>query len=113
MWSLGCVLYEMATLKHAFDGSSMPAVVMKIVRGSYPPLHEGYSTSLRELVRALLMRSPLDRPTIKQLLTHRFVRPHLERYCSQVLQKVVADEKRYQQSLQDAGISVSGVSEVS
>jgi serine/threonine protein kinase len=32
VWALGCVLYELATLRHAFDGSSLPNVVMKIVQ---------------------------------------------------------------------------------
>jgi hypothetical protein len=33
-----------------------------------------------------------DRPSIKQLLTHQFVRPYLERYCRQVLHKVLRDD---------------------
>ena len=56
---------------------------------------------------ALLQRQPLNRPTIKQLLTHPFVRPHLERYCNQVLHKVLDDEIAYTQSLKDAGLDVS------
>lgn len=38
MWSLGCILYELATLKHAFNGQNLPALVMKILRGVYPPI---------------------------------------------------------------------------
>jgi NIMA (never in mitosis gene a)-related kinase len=36
VWALGCVLYELATLKRAFDGQSLPALVVRIlqVRGS-------------------------------------------------------------------------------
>ena len=37
IWALGCVLYEMCTLRHAFNGSNMAAVVLKIMRGSYEP----------------------------------------------------------------------------
>eukprot|EP00959_Pyramimonas_sp_CCMP1952_P375563 7865749-Pyramimonas_sp.AAC.1 len=49
----------MTTAKHAFDGSTLPAVVMKIIRGVYDPLPDSYSASLRELVAALLQRQPL------------------------------------------------------
>ena len=38
VWSLGCILYEMATLKHAFDGRNMKILVMKIVRGKHGQL---------------------------------------------------------------------------
>eukprot|EP01133_Synstelium_polycarpum_P004401 gene4401-5150_t len=38
IWSLGCVLYEMATLKHAFNATSLPALVLKILKGNYPPI---------------------------------------------------------------------------
>ncbi|CAN0168798.1 unnamed protein product, partial [Ectocarpus sp. 13 AM-2016] len=30
MWSLGCVLYEMTCLRHAFEGNNMRLLVMKI-----------------------------------------------------------------------------------
>jgi hypothetical protein len=29
----GCVLYELATLRHAFDAGNMHALVLKIMRG--------------------------------------------------------------------------------
>lgn len=32
VWALGCVLYELCTLRHAFDGGSLPALVIKILR---------------------------------------------------------------------------------
>ena len=35
MWALGCLLYEMATLDHAFYGNCLVSVIMKIIRGNY------------------------------------------------------------------------------
>jgi serine/threonine protein kinase len=32
IWSLGCVLYEMMSLKHAFDAQDMSSLVLKILR---------------------------------------------------------------------------------
>jgi NIMA (never in mitosis gene a)-related kinase len=38
MWSLGCCLYEMMSLKHAFDASDMSSLVCKIMRGEHLPI---------------------------------------------------------------------------
>lgn len=35
IWSLGCVLYELATLRHAFDGKDINIVKWKIMQGKY------------------------------------------------------------------------------
>lgn len=32
VWALGCILYELATLKRAFDGQSLPALVVRILQ---------------------------------------------------------------------------------
>ena len=58
VWSLGCVLYELATLKRAFNGQSLPALVLKILRGKYPPLPSRYSSNLRTLVDCMLRLKP-------------------------------------------------------
>ena len=46
------------TLKRAFDGQSLPALVVKILRGRYPPVPTQYSSSLRGLVDNLLKQKP-------------------------------------------------------
>ncbi|DBA72156.1 TPA: hypothetical protein ACH3X2_010875 [Trebouxia sp. C0005] len=58
VWSLGCILYEMATLKRAFNGQSLPALVLKILRGKYPPLPARYSGSMKGLVDCMLKIKP-------------------------------------------------------
>jgi serine/threonine protein kinase len=54
VWALGCVLYELTTLNHAFDGGNMCALVLKILRGKYPPIDERYSAELRDMVANML-----------------------------------------------------------
>lgn len=58
VWALGCVLYELATLKHAFEAGNMKNLVMKIVRGNYPPVSTRYSRNLRGLISKLFERAP-------------------------------------------------------
>lgn len=57
--ALGCVLYELCSLKRAFEGQSLPALIMKILRGKYPPLPFQYSPELQQLIADCLNRCAL------------------------------------------------------
>eukprot|EP00698_Gefionella_okellyi_P005407 TRINITY_DN14959_c0_g1_i1.p1 TRINITY_DN14959_c0_g1~~TRINITY_DN14959_c0_g1_i1.p1 ORF type:complete len:738 (-),score=146.49 TRINITY_DN14959_c0_g1_i1:113-2326(-) len=73
IWALGCVLYEMTTLKHAFDAKDMCALVIKILKGSYPPIPEQYSVDLQTLIAAMLSKDATSRPTIVEILQLPFI----------------------------------------
>ncbi|KPA78361.1 putative NIMA-related kinase [Leptomonas pyrrhocoris] len=77
VWALGCVLYEMTTLNHAFDGNNMKALVQKILKGLYPPIHPMYSSSLSRLISAMLQMDPHKRPNVSQILDLNFIRESL------------------------------------
>ncbi|KXZ45774.1 hypothetical protein GPECTOR_50g567 [Gonium pectorale] len=85
VWSLGCVLYELATLRRAFDGCSLPALVVKILRGKYPPVPSRYSSNLKGLIESMLKQNPKDRPGAEAILRSDFVRSHVERYAAHVV----------------------------
>jgi serine/threonine protein kinase len=38
IWALGCILYEMCMLKHAFDAQSLNGLAVKIMKGNYVPI---------------------------------------------------------------------------
>ena len=88
LWAMGCVLYEMATLKHAFQAGSMKNLILKIIRGSYPPVHSRYSYDLRHLVTALLKRNPKERPSLDSILRKGFIQK-VGSYLTQGLPKPV------------------------
>jgi serine/threonine protein kinase len=78
VWALGCVLYEMATLKHAFDAGNMCALVLSILRGKYTPLSQNqYSMRLGALIDSMLQLEPSRRPTMEEVLTTEFVQEAL------------------------------------
>jgi serine/threonine protein kinase len=73
VWSLGCILYEMVTLKHAFDASSMKGLVLKILRGTYPEIPSQYSADLKKLISSMLTKDPNKRPSITKVLEMKFL----------------------------------------
>ncbi|XP_068720609.1 serine/threonine-protein kinase Nek8-like [Montipora capricornis] len=68
IWALGCVLYELATLKRAFEASNLPALVLKIMKGNYDPISERYSEDFKKLVLSMLQIDPAKRPTLPQIM---------------------------------------------
>jgi len=64
IWSLGCVLYEMCSLRHPFESNNQGALILKIVRGKYAPIPALYSRQLSELVDKLLCKDYKKRPGI-------------------------------------------------
>ena len=49
IWALGCIVYEMACLQKTFEGSNLPALVNKIMRGQ--GAHHSYMTSAPPFIR--------------------------------------------------------------
>ena len=68
IWALGCVLYEMACGQKTFDGSNLPALVNKIMKGQFAPIKSSYSQSFRVLIRDMLQRDPQYRPSAHEIL---------------------------------------------
>ena len=68
IWSLGCILYEMAMLHSPFKekGLKMFQLFEKIIKGNYPeiPSTSIYSPYYIKLVNVMLSNNPNDRPTI-------------------------------------------------
>ncbi|XP_051729930.1 serine/threonine-protein kinase Nek1 isoform X2 [Ctenopharyngodon idella] len=82
IWALGCVLYEMCTLKHAFEAGNMKNLVLKIIRGSYPPVSVHYSQDLRSLLAQLFKRNPRERPSVSAILGKPFLARRIHKFLS-------------------------------
>jgi NIMA (never in mitosis gene a)-related kinase len=79
IWSLGCVLYELCTLRHAFDARNLNQLVVNIVRGKHPPISSSFSAGLRNLVDRMLRKDPAERPSIDEILGMPQIRGRLPR----------------------------------
>lgn len=84
VWALGCVLYEMCTLNHAFDGKSMCALVLKILKGKYPPIQiggrSGYSAEFALLIDQMLQYDASKRPSVAKMLESDFLQSYIHDY---------------------------------
>ena len=49
IWALGCIIYEMACLQKTFEGSNLPALVNKIMKGQFDPIRGNYSPLFKKL----------------------------------------------------------------
>ena len=74
VWSVGCVVYELAMLRHTFDGSNLLSLVYAILQGDYERVGAPYSPELSQLVDACLQREPSKRPKIFTILQNPLVR---------------------------------------
>ena len=68
MWSLGCVIYEMAALEPPFKASDLQSLYKKVKAGEYRQISTYYSTELAEIIRLLLKVKPKERPDTDALL---------------------------------------------
>ena len=68
VWSLGCLVAEMASLCPPFEASNQLALVQKIKYSSPNTLPSRYSSSLGRIVTDALNKEPIRRPSVDDLL---------------------------------------------
>jgi NIMA (never in mitosis gene a)-related kinase len=68
VWSLGCVLYEMTTLKPPFRAQDMNGLYKRVLQGKYPPISHNFSKDLANVIAKLLTVEAKDRPSMKDVL---------------------------------------------
>eukprot|EP00644_Phytophthora_capsici_P010418 jgi/Phyca11/548748/estExt2_Genewise1Plus.C_PHYCAscaffold_300061 len=69
VWSMGCILYELAMLRSPFksEGLNLVGLFQKINKGYYEPIPSVYSDHLRTLAKRMISLTSSDRPTIQEV----------------------------------------------
>ena len=93
IWSLGCILYEMMYLKHAFEAESIGELVLNILQGNYnTSINAGFSDGVMNLLKSILVINPKYRPSIEQILTktvlQKYIKINVVRLCEKLPDEV-------------------------
>ncbi|XP_036603296.1 serine/threonine-protein kinase Nek5 [Trichosurus vulpecula] len=84
IWSLGCVLYELCTLRHPFEGINLHHLVLKICQARFDPISPKFSSDLQTLITQLFKIPPRNRPSINSILKKPFLKKLIAKYLSPV-----------------------------
>eukprot|EP00347_Sterkiella_histriomuscorum_P005000 403358286 len=68
IWSLGCVIYELAALNPPFQAKDMHQLYQRVNKGIYPSLPKLYSQELKNLIASLLTVDSLQRPNAEEVM---------------------------------------------
>ena len=80
VWSLGCVLYELCTLNHPFEGGTQVEIYEKIMTQKFKAISNEYSPELKRMVDLLLEKDEKKRPKMKDILKMKCVIDRANKY---------------------------------
>ena len=74
IWSIGCIVYEMAALHVPFRGTSIHQLYKNIMKGKYTEIPDIYSNDLKNIIKLILCLDPLKRPSANDLLNNEIIK---------------------------------------
>lgn len=83
VWAVGCVLYELCSLKVPFEAQELNQLVDRIVRGPIPRIQSTYSRELGDLGSELLNRDASRRPTAGSILQKPLIQNEIKRMLAE------------------------------
>lgn len=68
IWSLGCVLFEMAALNPPFTAPDIKSLYQRVLKAVIPRIPPSFSSDLYAMIKSLLQVDPKNRPSTKQII---------------------------------------------
>jgi serine/threonine protein kinase len=78
IWSCGCVIYELATLKPPFRAQDLEGLFHKVIKGVYSKLPSHYSVDLNNIIKLMLQTDPNKRPSCDELLESGLIKSRMD-----------------------------------
>ncbi len=99
IWSLGCVLYEMITLKPPFRAENMEGLYNKVIKGQFNKIPERFSDDLFSIVKLLLKVNSEQRPNCEQILKNPIILKRIEYFKSFSKEDNIDEERALLQTI--------------
>ena len=74
IWSVGCIVYEICTLRPPFRGNSIKELYTNIMNGYYLPISNYYSNDLKDIISMMLVIDNKKRASTDQLLNSNIIK---------------------------------------
>uniref|UniRef100_A0A3P9KYA2 Serine/threonine-protein kinase Nek4 n=1 Tax=Oryzias latipes TaxID=8090 RepID=A0A3P9KYA2_ORYLA len=94
VWALGCCVYEMSTLKHAFNAKDMNSLVYRIVEGKLPQMPSRYDPQLGDLIKSMLSKKPEERPDVKLILRQPYIKRQIAMFLEATKEKTAKSRQK-------------------
>lgn len=80
VFSMGCVMYELAMLRPPFKAASVEELYKLVKKGYYCPMPKKFSKGLRLFISQCLQINPKIRPNMKKLLESEMIKKQLKEH---------------------------------
>lgn len=67
IWSLGCIIYELCSLRPPFTANSYVSLAAAINQGDFARIPSVYSDELNKVIRKMITKDPAQRASIDEL----------------------------------------------
>ena len=92
IWSMGCVLYEMTSLKPPFRAQNMEGLYKKVMEGKVCRIPNKFTNDLYKIVQCLLQVKPEKRPSCSEILSNPIIVKRIEFFKNYSREDVSEDQ---------------------
>ncbi|RNF26204.1 putative protein kinase [Trypanosoma conorhini] len=91
VWSLGCILYELLSLRHPFESRDIAALMVRVMAGARPPPPAHYPAEVVQLLDRMLSLDAARRPSCEEILRSPVMSASLQKVVEQRASRTAHD----------------------
>ena len=93
IWSIGCIIYEICTLRPPFRGTNLRDLYNNIKKGFYMPIGYNYSNDLKKIISMLLVVDAKNRMNTEQIINSEIVQKKINSSKNEIIFDIVEKGK--------------------